>query len=155
MFISKKLINQRRLITLNSASEIRKFIFESKKNSTLKERYKAKKEETSKTDIDVQRLLKISGLPANKSEEELQELNSSLLKYIQFTNMLDDIELNPKNNIKCDNIGNPFLKEDAVIDSMADLNQKIENFQKQHQRRHTDLKENTNLNRSSFYTYKK
>lgn len=155
MYKSVKLINQRRLISLNSASEIKKFIFESKKNSTLQERYRAKKEETSKTEIDVQRLLKISGLPANKSEKELQELHTSLLKYVQFTNMLDDIELNPKNNIKCDNIGNPFLKQDFVIDSMADLNEKIKIFQEQDQRKHTDLKENTNLNRSSFYTYKK
>lgn len=155
MFNSLKLHSQKRFIKLTTDTEIKKFIFESKKNSSLQQRYQAKKDETSKTDIDINRLLKISSLPANKTNEELEQLKASLLKYIQFTNMLDDVELNRNNSVKCENIGNPFLKQDDVIDSMHDLNEKIEIFKDQEQRKHSDLKENTNLNRNSFYTYKK
>lgn len=154
----QKLIRQitsKRYIKFNTKSDIKDFIFNSEKNSALQQRYKAKQNETDKTDIDVEKLLKISGLPGNRTKEEIYQLKTSLLKYIQFTNMLDDTELNKNNNIKCDNIGNPFLKQDVVIDTMHDLDAEKRKFENEDIRKNKDLKENTNLNRSSFYTYRK
>lgn len=154
----QKLIKQltsKRYIKFNTKSDIKDFIFNSEKNSALQQRYKAKQNETAKTNIDVEKLLRISGLPGNRSKEEIHKLKTSILKYIQFTNILDDTELNKNKNIKCDNIGNPFLKQDVIIDTMDDLDAERRKFENEDVRRNEDLKENTNLNRSSFYTYRK
>lgn len=148
-------IISKRYIKFSKPSDIKEFIFNSEKNSALQQRYKAKQNETAKPGIDIEKLLKISGLPANRTKEEIDQLESSLLKYIQFTNMLDDTLLNKNNNIKCDNIGNPFLKQDVIIDTMNDLHVETEKFKNEDIRKNGNLKENTNLNKSSFYTYRK
>ncbi|XBW34493.1 hypothetical protein QEN19_000038 [Hanseniaspora menglaensis] len=145
---------QKRYTKIDTKERLHDFIFNSPKNNSLQERYEAKKLITENLNVDIKNLLKISSLPGDKSEKEILDLKNHLLKYIQFTNMLDDSKIDEHNTVRCDNIGNPFLLQEDIIESLEQLEEQIKIFN-QEPSSTFDAKKNTKLNNGNFYSFKK
>lgn len=139
---------------IDTKEQLKHFIFSSPRNDNLQTRYEAKKAATDMIELDINNLWKLSGLPTKKNEDEIIDLKKHLLKYIQFTNMLDEVEVNMENTIKCDNLGNPFLLQEEVIDSLEKLKAKIQAFNEKEVEKFNP-KQNTKLNNGNFFTFKK
>lgn len=144
----------KRFNKIDTKEKLKHFICSSPKNDNLHTRYEAKKATTDTIELDINNLLKLSGLPIQKTDQEILDLKKHLLKYIQFTNMLDDVAVNTENRIKCDNLGNPFLLQDEVIGSLEELKAKIQEFNEKEVEKF-DPKQNTKLNNGNFFTFKK
>ncbi|KAL6929296.1 hypothetical protein ACO0SA_000684 [Hanseniaspora valbyensis] len=144
----------KRFNKIDTTDKLKKFIYNSSKDNSLQQRYDSKKASTESIDLDIKNLLKLSSLPMQKTEEEIVHLKKHLLKYIQFTNMLDDVKLNTDSTIKCDNLGNPFLVQEEIIDNLEQLEEKIKLFNEM-EKEDFSPKDNTKLNNANFYTYKK